>query len=126
MVQFEKFSKKKAKKVAASARHLSEREERQDAALMAGTPAAERHGEEFQVCEPVEPILDDISPNIDDISLPEELTPTAEDVASDILPNVDDLPSFSAEDGPSVGAKRSHFPALSTRQALLKHPTSQR
>ncbi len=92
---------------------------------MAGTPAAERHGEEFEVREPVKPPR--FSPIVDDISLPEELTPTPEDVASDISPNVDDLPAFFAEDGASVGAKRSHFfPALPTRQALLKHPTSQR
>ncbi len=126
MVQIEKFSKKKAKKVAASARHSSEREERQeDAASMAGIPAAERHGEEFEVREPVEPPR--FSPIIDDISLPEELTPTPEDVTSDISPIVDDLPAFSAEDGPSVGAKRSQFfSALPTRRALLKLPTSTR
>ncbi len=117
MVQIEKFSKKKAKKVAASARHSLEREERQDAASIAGIPAAERHGEEFEVREPVEPPR--FSPIIDDISLPEELTPTPEDVASDFSPTADDLPAFSAEDGPSVGAKRSHFfPALPTRQAI--------
>ncbi len=49
MVQIEKFSKKKAKKVAASARHSSEREERQNAASMAGISAAEQPGEEFEV-----------------------------------------------------------------------------
>ncbi len=107
MVQNEKFSKKKAKKAAASARHSSERDERQDAASMAGIPAAERHGEEFEVRKPVKP--PGFSPIIDDISLPEELTPTPEDVASDISPIADDLPAFSAEDGPSVGAKRSQF-----------------
>ncbi len=109
MVQIEKFSKKKAKKVAAGARHSSEREEKQDVASMAGIPAAERHGEEFEVREPVEPPRFSIA---DDISLPEELTPTPEDVASDISPFADDLPEFSAEDGPSLGAKLSQiFPA---------------
>ncbi len=77
MVQIEKFFKKKAKKAAASARHSSEREERQDAASMAVVPAAERHREEFAVCEPVEPPR--FSPIIDDISLPEEHTPTPEE-----------------------------------------------
>ncbi len=77
---------------------------------MAGIPAAERHGEEFEVREPVEPPR--FSPIIDDISLPEELTPTPEDVASDHSPFANDLSAFSAEDGPSVGAKRSQiFPA---------------
>jgi hypothetical protein len=77
---------------------------------MAGIPAAERHGEEFEVRGPVEPPR--FSPIIDDIILPEELTPTPEDVASDISPIADDLPAFSAENGPSVGAKRSQvFPA---------------
>ncbi len=110
MVQIEKFPKKKAKKVAASARHSSEREEKQDAASMAGIPAAGLHGEEFEVREPVEPPR--FSPIIDDISLPEELTPTPEDVASDISSQTDDLPAFPAGDGPSVGAKRSQiFPA---------------
>ncbi len=124
MVQIEKFSKKKAKKVAAaSARHSSEREERQDVASVAGIPAPERHGEELEVRETVGPPR--FSPIVDDISLPEELTPTPEDVASDISSNVDELPVFSAEDGPSVGAKRSRiFPTLPIHQTLLQHPTS--
>ena len=123
MVQIEKFTKKKAKKVAASARHSSEREERQDVAAVAGIPAAERHGEELKVREPVEPPR--FSPIVDDISLPEELTSTPEDVASDISSNIDELPAFFAEDGPSVGAKRSRFfPTLPIHQALLQHPTS--
>ncbi len=61
---------------------------------MAGIPAAERHGEELEVREPVEPPR--FSPIVDDISLPEELTPTPEDVASDISSDDDDLPAFSA------------------------------
>jgi hypothetical protein len=125
MVQIEKFSEKKAKKVAASARHSSEREESQDAASMAGIPAAERHGEEFEVREPVEPPR--FSPIVDDISLPEDLTPTPEDVASDISPNVYDLPAFSAKDGPSVGARRSHFfSGAAHTPSPSQHPTSQR
>ncbi len=90
MVQIEKFSKKKAKKAAANARYSSEREERQDAASMAGIPAAERHGEEFAVHEPVEP--PQFSPNIDDISLPEEHTPTPEEQTGEISPQTDDFP----------------------------------
>ncbi len=117
MVQIiEKFSKKKAKKAAAIARHSSEREERQDEASMAGIPAAERHGEEFAVHEPVEPSR--FSPIIDDISLPEELT-------GEIYPQTDDFPASLAEDGPSARGKRSQiFPAIPTRQVLLQNPTS--
>ncbi len=100
MVQIEKFPKKKAKKAAASARHSSEREERQDAASMAGIPAAERH-------EPVEPPR--FSPIIDDISLQEELTPTPEEQTGEISPQADDFPASLAEDGPSARGKRSHF-----------------
>jgi hypothetical protein len=75
--------------------------------------------------EPEEPPR--FSPIEDDISILEEHTPTPEEGASDISPLADDLPAFSAEDGPSVGAKRSRlFPALPTRQALLKLPTSPR
>ena len=107
MVQIEKFPKKKAKKVAASARHSSERETRQDAASMAGIPAAEQHGEEFAVHEPVEPPR--FSPIIDDISLPEELTPTPEEQTGEISPQTDDFPASLAEDGPSARGKRSQF-----------------
>ncbi len=105
MVQIEKFSKKKAKKAATSARHSSEREERQDAASMAGILAAERHGEEFAVHEPVEPPR--FSPIIDDISLPEEHTPTPEQQTGEISPQTDDFPAYLAEDGPSARGKRS-------------------
>ncbi len=93
MVQIEKFTKKTAKKVAASARLPSEKEERQDVAAVAGIPAAERHGEELEVREPVEPPR--FSPIVDDISLPEELKPTPEDVASDISSNLMNYPHFS-------------------------------
>ncbi len=90
MVQIEKFSKKKAKKVAASARHSSEREERQDTASMAVNPAAERQGEEFAVQKPVEQPR--FSPIIDDIFLPEELTPMPEEQAGEISPQTYDFP----------------------------------
>jgi hypothetical protein len=107
MVQIEKFSKKKAKKAAASARHSLEREERQDAASMAGIPAAERHGEEFVVREPVEPPR--FPPIIDDISLPEEHTPTPEEHTGEISSQTDDFPASLAEDGPSARGKRSQI-----------------
>ncbi len=47
---------------------------------MAGIPAAERHGEECEVREPVEPPR--FSPIVDDLSLPDELAPTPEDAAT--------------------------------------------
>jgi hypothetical protein len=123
MVQIEKFSKKKAKRVAASARHSSEREVRQDAASMAGIPATERHGEEFAVHEPAEPPR--FSSIIDDISLPEEHTPTPEEQTGEISPQTDDFPASLAEDGTSARGKRSQFfPAIPTRQVLLPNPTS--
>jgi hypothetical protein len=123
MVQIEKFSKKKAKKAVANARYSSKREERQDAASMAGIPAAERHGEEFAVHEPVEPPR--FSPIIDDISLPEEHTPTPEEQTGEIFPQTDDFPAYLAEDGPSARGKRSqNFSGASHTQVLLQNPTS--
>ncbi len=63
----------------------------------------------------------------DDVLSPKALTPIPEEQTSDHSPFANELPAFSAEDSPSVGAKRSQFfPALPIHQALLKHPTSQR
>ncbi len=57
--------------------------------MMAGIPAAERHGEEFEVREPVEPPR--FSPIIDDISLQEELKPTPVEQTGKISPQTDDF-----------------------------------
>jgi hypothetical protein len=120
-----KGSKKKAKKASAGAGLSSEREEKQVATMITDVQAAWRDEEDLVVYEHEEPPR--FSPIEDDISIPEAHTPNHEDVASDISPLADDLPAFSAEDGSSVGAKCSRiFPALPTRQALLKLPTSPR
>jgi hypothetical protein len=74
---------------------------------MAGIPAAERHGEELEVRKPVEPPR--FSPIVDDISLPEELTPTPEEQKGEISPQTVDFPASLAEDGSSARGKRSHF-----------------
>ncbi len=49
------------------------------------------------------------SPIQDDVLSPEALTPIPEEQTSDNSPFANELPAFSAEDGPSVRAKRSQF-----------------
>ncbi len=120
-----KVSKKKAKKASADAGLSSAREEKQVTTMITDVQAAWRDEEDLVGYEPEE--TPRFSPIEDDISIPEEHTPTPEEGASDISPLADDLPAFFAKDGPSIGAKRSQFfPALPARQALLKLPTSPR
>jgi hypothetical protein len=102
-----KVSKKKAKKASASAGLSSAREEKQVTAMITDVQAAWRDEEDLVGYAPEEPPR--FSPIEDDISIPEAHTPNPEDVASDISSLADDLPAFFAEDGPSVGAKRSQF-----------------
>ncbi len=63
--------------------------------------------EELVDYEPEEPPR--FSPIEDDISIPEEHTPTPEEGTADISPLADDLPAFFAEDDPMAGRKRSRF-----------------
>ncbi len=106
-----KVSKKKAKKASAGAGLSSAREEKLVTTMITDVQAAWRDEEDLVGYEPQEPPL--FSPIEDDISIPEEHTPTPEEGASDIsslaFSASDDLPAFSAEDGPMVGGKRSHF-----------------
>ncbi len=79
-----KNSKKKAKKASAGAGLSSAREEKQVATMIADVQAAWRDEEELVVYEPQEPPR--FSPIEDDISIPEEHTPTPEEGTSDISP----------------------------------------
>jgi hypothetical protein len=127
MGPIEKNTKKKAKKASAGARRSSAREEKQVATSMADVHADWRAEEELVDYEPEQPTR--FSPIEDDISLPEEHTPTPEEGTGEISPHADELPALFAEDDPIMagGGKRSRiFPALPARQVLLKIPTTPR
>ncbi len=86
-------------------RTYSERKEKQDAALPMNIPASLQDEEELIGYDPE--ALPSFSPIQDDVLSPEALTPIPEEQTSDQSPFAHELPAFSAEDGPSVGAKRS-------------------
>ncbi len=99
-----KVSKQKAKKASAGAGLSSAREEKQVTTMITDVQAAWRDEKDLVgYYEPEEPPR--FSPIEDDISIPEEHTPTPEEGASDISLLADDLPAFSAEDGPMVGGE---------------------
>ncbi len=86
-------------------------------------PASLQDEEELISYEPEAP--PSFLPIQDDVLSPEALTLIPEEQTSDQSPFTHELPAFSAEDGSSVGAKRSQFfPTLPIHQALLQHPTS--
>ncbi len=88
-----KVSKKKAKKASAGAGLSSAREEKQVTTMITDVQeAAWRDEEDLVGYEPEEPPR--FSPIKDDISIPEEHTPTPEERASDFSPLADDLPAF--------------------------------
>ncbi len=101
MVPIEKNAKKKAKKASAGTRRSSSQEEKQVATLTADVHAAWRGEEELVDYEPEEPPR--FSPIVDDISLPEEHTPTPEEETGEISPHTDELPALFAEDDPMAG-----------------------
>ena len=107
MEPFAKNTKKKAKKAGVGAGRSSERREKQDAALPMDIPASLQDEEELISYEPEAP--PSFSPIQDDVLSPEALTPILEEQTSDQSPFAHELPAFSAEDGPSVGAKRSQI-----------------
>ncbi len=107
MKSFAKNTKKKAKKAGVGAGRSSERGEKQGAALPVDIPASLQDEEELIGYEPEAP--PSFSPIQDDVLSPEALTSIPEEQTSDHSPCANELPAFSAEDGPSVGAKRSQI-----------------
>jgi hypothetical protein len=108
MEPFAKNTKKKAKKAGVGAGRSSERREKQDAAAVPMDISASLQDEEELISyQPEAP--PSFSPIQDDVFSPEALTPIPEEQTSDQSPFAHELPAFSAEDGPSVSAKRSQI-----------------
>jgi hypothetical protein len=71
--------------------------------------------------EPEEPAA--FSPIEDDISIPEDHTPTLEERPADLPPLVDDLFAYPAEDGHMAGRKRRKNFLVRGRQSAPLTPT---
>jgi hypothetical protein len=124
MVQIEKFPRRRLRRLPpAHAIHRNEKKDKTRHRWLVFPWLSDTEKSSRFTREPVEPPR--FSPNIDDISLPEEHTPTPKEQTGEISPQTDDFPASLVEDGPSARGKRSQtFPAIPTRQVLLQNPTS--